>query len=79
MNNKNHFKESNKLEYDLVCGMMVDPSECTDLLRSISYKEKDYYFCSPFCTAVFTEDPERYLTHNLRSEGDENENKISEY
>ena len=78
MNHKNHSKEGNKLEQDIVCGMKVDPLECTDSLHNINYKEKNYYFCSPFCKAAFSEDPERYLTHNLKSEHDESEIDISE-
>lgn len=66
------------MEYDLVCGMKVDPVECTDSLRNINYKEKNYYFCSPFCKAAFIEDPERYISHNLNTEADESKNDISE-
>ena len=70
MTNKNQFNKGKKLEYDLVCGMKVDPLECEESLRTLSYKEKNYYFCSPFCKAAFSEEPELYLARNLRAEGD---------
>ncbi len=58
---------------DPVCGMKIDPSEHNDSLHTIKYNGKDYYFCSPFCTAIFSEDPDRYASGNYEV-NDENHN-----
>ncbi len=57
---------------DPVCGMKVDLAEHGDSLHRLKYNGEDYYFCSPFCTAAFLEDPERY-THGNNVISDENE------
>jgi len=62
---------------DPVCGMKIDPAEHDDSLHSLKYNEKDYYFCSPFCAATFSEDPEGYANDNYVI-FDENENTESE-
>jgi len=65
-----------KLFIDPVCGMKIDPSEYNDSLHTVNYNGKDYHFCSPFCTAIFSEDPERYASGNyeIYDEDDENIN-----
>jgi len=62
---------------DPVCGMKIDPAEHGDSLHTFQYKEKDYYFCSPFCTATFSDDPERYANEN-NVMYEENDNTESE-
>jgi len=62
----------NVLYLDPVCGMKVIPDTDGDSLHRLKYNGEDYYFCSPFCTAAFLEDPERY-THGNNVISDENE------
>jgi P-type Cu+ transporter len=45
-------------ERDPVCGMLVDPLKA---VGKVEYKGRSYYFCSPGCTAGFSEDPEKFL------------------
>jgi YHS domain-containing protein len=65
------------LYFDPICGMKIDPAVHTDSLHTIKYKEKNFYFCSPFCTATFSEDPERYASIDCEiiEENDEEETK----
>lgn len=58
---------------DLVCGMEVDPEECKNNLRHVILNGKVYYFCSPFCTAAFLEDPSKYTEENKKNNKDDNE------
>ncbi len=69
--------EQKPMFIDPVCGMEVDLAERGDSLHTLKYKKNDYYFCSPFCAATFSEDPERY-THGNYVNSDENENTGSE-
>lgn len=60
---------SQKIYIDPVCKMKVTKPDKENLqLLSTSYSEKMFYFCSPFCTATFLDNPERYI-----SKGDVNE------
>lgn len=67
----------NILYFDPICGMKIDPAEQGDSLHTLNYKGKDYYFCSPSCTEIFSEDPERYANGNYVI-FDENENTENE-
>jgi len=60
---------------DPVCGMKIDPSEHSDSLHTINYNRKDYYFCSPFCTAIFLEDPDRYASGNYEVNDENHDNE----
>ncbi|GBD93243.1 copper-transporting P-type ATPase [bacterium BMS3Abin05] len=44
---------------DLVCGMEVDE---TSPPAKITYKGKEYFFCTNMCKIKFEENPEKYLT-----------------
>ncbi len=49
---------------DPVCGMKIKPSDYDDNMHSAEYNGTTYYFCSPFCTAAFLENPEQYAKKN---------------
>jgi len=54
---------------DPVCKMKVTKPDKENLqLFATSYNGKLFYFCSPFCTAAFLDNPKRYI-----SKGDINE------
>jgi Cu+-exporting ATPase len=44
-------------EYDVVCGMMVDPATAAGVSE---YKGRRYYFCSAGCKREFDNDPGAY-------------------
>lgn len=43
---------------DPVCGMIIDPENCT---RTLEHDKQTYYFCSDSCLQRFEADPEKYL------------------
>jgi YHS domain-containing protein len=57
----------NKLVKDPVCGMDVDPQTNRNSLHHAVYKDKEFYFCSPFCKAVFLENPESYTDRGSKN------------
>lgn len=58
-----------KIYIDPVCKMKVTKPDKENLqLLATSYNGKIFYFCSPFCTATFLDNPKRYI-----SKGDINE------
>lgn len=58
-----------KFYIDPVCKMKVTKPDKENLqLLATSYNGKIFYFCSPFCTAAFLDNPKRYI-----SKGDINE------
>jgi len=69
--------EQNKLYTDPVCGMKVKkPEEKDRILFSAPHKEKMYYFCSPFCTAAFLDDPERYIKSESNNGNDSQRHSV---
>lgn len=58
-----------KIYIDPVCKMKVTKPDKENLqLLATSYNGKIFYFCSPFCTAAFLDNPKKYI-----SKGEENE------
>jgi Cu+-exporting ATPase len=49
---------------DPVCGMTIDPA---DAVGHIDYKGQTYYFCAESCLEQFRENPEHFLTPDLRA------------
>lgn len=41
--------------------MDVNPETSKNSLHHTVYKEKEFYFCSPFCKAAFVEEPENFI------------------
>ncbi len=50
-------KSKDETAVDPVCGMNVVKKNA----NKIGYKDKNYYFCSPHCAQVFTDEPEKYF------------------
>lgn len=62
---------------DPVCRMKVNRPEEKDLqLFSTAYDGKLYYFCSPFCTATFLDNPERYVYNGDTNANDSKRNSL---
>lgn len=62
---------------DPVCGMEVEKPDQKDLkLYSAEFQKKVYYFCSPFCTATFIDNPERYLNKRKKDENNSEGNSL---
>jgi Cu+-exporting ATPase len=53
-------------EYDVVCGMMVDPAHAAGVSE---YDGKKYYFCSAGCKREFDRDPVKF-SKNMPESGD---------
>jgi Cu+-exporting ATPase len=49
---------------DPVCGMTIDPA---DAVGHVDYKGQTYYFCAESCLERFRENPEHFLTPDLRA------------
>lgn len=47
-------------EYDVVCGMMVDPAHAAGVSE---YNGKKYYFCSAGCKREFDKTPETFANN----------------
>lgn len=62
--------DKNKKKYiDPVCRMEIEkPVQDDKTLFTANYKGEVFYFCSPFCTAAFLENPERYLNKETTDE-----------
>ncbi|GJQ61123.1 MAG: hypothetical protein CMF23_15525 [Ignavibacteriae bacterium] len=65
-------EKENTYYFDPVCGMKVTKPEEKDLrLFSTAYNGKIFYFCSPFCTAAFLDNPKRYINNKDNYDGND--------
>ncbi len=63
-----------EMHTDPVCKMIVTPESAA---ASYEYAGTTYYFCMPGCRDRFAADPEKYLTAESQSRGEENGEKTS--
>ncbi len=60
-----------------VCKMEVTKPDNENLqLLATSYNGKIFYFCSPFCTAAFLDNPGRYLDRGNTNENSPERNSV---
>lgn len=68
---------SQKIYIDPVCKMKVSKPDKENLqLLATSYNGKMFYFCSPFCTAAFLDNPTRYISKGYANEDSSERNSV---